>query len=390
MPALDRRGEAERQFGRVIGYRGLSQLAVELERELTHTTLPTLTKEAVKLIRAHRHGDRGILEEGPMSATEQQQASRAVLGDVSIRPLQEGDLEAADRVMRMAFGTFLGAPDPMLVFGDLDYVRSRFGAEPSRAFAAELDGQVVGSNFATRWGSFGFFGPLTVRVDLWDRGIGSRLMQPIMELFDQWQVRQAGLFTFPQSPKHIGLYQKFGFWPQYLTPLMEKQVAPTGDGEFSTYSEVSDGDQSAVLRACREVTSRIFEGLDVGHEIRATAAQGLGDTVLLHDDSELVGFAVCHCGAGEAGSGACFVKFGAVRPGPEVGDLFERLLDACEALAGEHGLQRMVAGVNVARHDAYRRLLARGYRVWLEGVIMQRPNEPGYCRPDVYVIDDLR
>ena len=60
--------------------------------------------------------------------------------------------------MRMAFGTFLGAPDPMMVFGDLDYVRSRFAAEPSWAFAAELDGEVVGSIFATRWGSFGFFG----------------------------------------------------------------------------------------------------------------------------------------------------------------------------------------------------------------------------------------
>jgi hypothetical protein len=84
---------------------------------------------------------------------------------VSIRPLQEGDLDTADRVMRMAFGTFLGAPDPMMVFGDADYVRSRFVAEPSWAFAADLDGEVVGSNFATRWGSFGFFGPLTVREE---------------------------------------------------------------------------------------------------------------------------------------------------------------------------------------------------------------------------------
>jgi GNAT superfamily N-acetyltransferase len=325
-----------------------------------------------------------------MSPTEQQQRSRAVLDDVSIRPLHEGDLDGADRVMRIAFGTYLGAPDPIMVFGDAEYVRPRFRAEPSWAFAAELDGEVVGSNFATRWGSYGFFGPVTVRVDLWDRGIAGRLMQPIMDLFDQWQVRQAGLFTFPQSPRHIGLYQKFGFWPQYLTPLMEKQLAPTANREYSTYSEVSDGDQSAVLKACRDVTDRIFEGLDVGHEIHATAAQGLGDTVLLHDDSELVGFAVCHCGAGEAGSGACFVKFAAVCPRPTAGDLFERLLDACEALAGERGLERMVAGVNAARHDAYRRLLARGYRVWLEGVIMQRPNEAGYCRPDVYVIDDLR
>ena len=325
-----------------------------------------------------------------MTASEQQQASRAVPGDVSIRPLQAVDLDAADRVMRIAFGTYLGAPDPVMVFGDMDYVRSRFAAEPSWAFAAELDGEVVGSNFATRWGSFGFFGPVTVRVDLWDRGIAGRLMQPILDLFDQWQLRQAALFTFPQSPKHIGLYQKFGFWPQYLTPLLEKAVAPTGGREYSTYSEASQGERSAILHACQEVTDRLFEGLDVGHEIRATDAQALGDTVLVHDDAELVGFAVCHCGAGEAGSGACYVKFAAVRQGPDGGDLFERLLDTCEALAGDRGLQRMVAGVNSARHDAYRRLLARGYRVWLEGVIMQRPNEPGYCRPDVYVIDDLR
>lgn len=68
----------------------------------------------------------------------------------------------------------------------------------------------------------------------------------------------------------------------------------------------------------------------------------------------------------------------------------ERLLDACEELGRVRGLDRIVAGVNVARHDAYRRLLARGYETWFAGVIMQRPNKRGYCRPDAYVIDDLR
>ena len=57
---------------------------------------------------------------------------------VSVRPLEERDLETADRIMRMAFGTFLGAPDPMLVFGDADYVYSRFAAEPSWAFGFVL------------------------------------------------------------------------------------------------------------------------------------------------------------------------------------------------------------------------------------------------------------
>jgi GNAT superfamily N-acetyltransferase len=312
-------------------------------------------------------------------------------GEVTIRPLAEEDLDAADRVMRIAFGTFLGVPDPIAVFGDAQYVRPRFRAAPSWAFAAELGGEVVGSNFATRWGSFAFFGPLTVRPDLWDQGIAGRLMEPVIDLFDRWGVRQAALFTFPQSPKHIGFYQKLGFWPQHLTPLMEKQVAPsTATRGDSTFSAAGASEREAMLSACRELTDQIHDGLDLSHEIFATDTQALGDTVLLRDESGLAGFAVCHCGAGEAGSGTCFVKFAAARPGPNAAGRFERLLDACEELAAERQLERIVAGVNAARHDAYRRMLSRGYRTWLEGVIMQRPNEPGHCRPDVYVIDDFR
>jgi N-acetylglutamate synthase-like GNAT family acetyltransferase len=310
---------------------------------------------------------------------------------VAIRPLRSDEVDLADRVMRVAFGTFFGAPDPIAAMGDMECVRPRFAAEPEWAFAAELDGEVVGSNLATRWGSFAFFGPLTVRPDLWDRGIASALMRPIVDLFDAWQVRQAALFTFSQSTKHVGLYQKFGFWPQYLTAVMGRQLEPSApDRAPGTYSQAADGERAAIVSACREVTDAIFEGLDVAHEIRAAHAQELGDTVLLHEASELVGFAVCHCGAGEAGSGACYVKFAAVRPGPDAGARFERMLQACEAHARACGLQRVMAGVNLARHEAYRTLLARGYTPRMQGVIMQRPNQPGYCRPDVYAIDDLR
>jgi GNAT superfamily N-acetyltransferase len=313
-------------------------------------------------------------------------------GDVLIRPLRQEEVDLADSIMRTAFGTFLGAPDPARVFGDAEYVHPRYAAEPSWVFAAELDGEVVGSNFATRWGSFACFGPLTVRPDLWDRGIASALMRPTVELFEQWQVRQSGLFTFAHSTKHVGLYQKFGFWPQYLTPLMGKELQGAAAGAApATYAQAPEGERAGILSAARDVASAIFDGLDLEHEIGAAHEQQLGDTVLLHGDGQLDGFAVCHCGAGsEAGSGACYVKFGAVRPGAGAGDRFDRLLDACEALAGVRGLQRVMAGVNLARHDAYRRLLARGYRARMQGVIMQRPNEPGYCRPDVYAIDDLR
>jgi GNAT superfamily N-acetyltransferase len=312
-------------------------------------------------------------------------------GEVTIRPLRREDVDAADEVMRTAFGTFLGAPDPLHVFGDAQYVRPRFAAGPRWAFAAELDGEIVGSNIATRWGSFAFFGPLTVRPDLWGGGIASRLMEPVVDLFEQWQVRQAALFTFSNSTKHVGLYQKFGFWPQYLTAVMEKPLAPgAGEADPAKYSLASQGERQAIVSGAREVTDAIFEGLDLEHEIRMADEQSLGDTVVLDGDAGLDGFAVCHLGAGEAGSGTCYVKFAAVRPGPGAGERFDRLLGACEAHARGRGLERLLAGVNLARHDAYQTLLDGGYRARMLGVLMQRPNDPGYCRADVYAIDDLR
>jgi predicted N-acetyltransferase YhbS len=311
------------------------------------------------------------------------------MSEISVRPMQERDLEAADRIRRLAFGTFLNVPEPAKMFGDIDHVYSRFAAEPSWAFVAERDGEVVGSNFAVRWGSYGFFGPLTVHPELWDAGVGGLLVAPVVDLFDQWGLRQAGLYTFPHSLKHLGLYRKFGFWPQFLTPIMSKASAPS-DVSYTIYSQLPAEARERVLEQSRQLTSLIFAGLDVSHEIRYTHAQGLGDTVLLSSGETLTALAVCHVNAGEAGSGACYVKFGAALPLVSAGQVFEQMLAACEDLAHTRDAATVSAGINAAREDACRRMLARGYRAIGGGVILQRPNQPGYCRPDVYVVDDLR
>jgi hypothetical protein len=132
--------------------------------------------------------------------------------------------------------------------------------------------------------------------------------------------------------------------------------------------------------------------LDVEREIRAVTSQAIGDTVLLQDDAALAGFGVCHYGPGSEAEtkDVCFIKFGAVRGGPGAGERFERLLDACEALAADQGHAHLVACVNTGRHEAYRRMLARGFRVDFTGIAMHRHNAPGYDRPDVFVVDDWR
>src|SRR5437899_6836222 len=146
---------------------------------------------------------------------------------LNVRALTQRDLPAADRIISAAFGTLLGATEPENFWADLAYARTRWPADPTAAFGAEWDGEIVGSNFATQWGSVGFFGPLTVRPDLWDRKIAQRLMDPIIECFDTWGVTHAGLFTFAQSAKHVGLYYKYGFRPRFLTAIMSKPVQVT-------------------------------------------------------------------------------------------------------------------------------------------------------------------
>lgn len=305
-----------------------------------------------------------------------------------------GDLDAADRVLSLAFGTIRSLPDPSSTFGDKDSVRTRFRAAPECAWVAELDDELVGSVFATRWGSFGFFGPLAVHPRLWDHRIGSRLLQPVLEAFARWGVRQAGLFTFAASPKHLGLYQKHGFWPGSLTVVTAKAVELHAQSSHTLVSKEMTDRRGLVLDEIRALTDQVFRGLDLGREVVAANEQGLGDTVLLRrvEGEALEGMAVCHCGAGsEAGSDTCYVKFAAVLPGDGAAERFEQLLDACEAFAAGSGLRRLVTGVDTGRLDAYRRLLARGFRTEQVGVSMWlRPSEPRLDTPADYVLDDLR
>jgi GNAT superfamily N-acetyltransferase len=327
------------------------------------------------------------------SATKPQR-SRAVIG-----ALREPDLPEAALIVRRAFGTFVGAPDPETFWSDRDYVYGRWRAPHVAALGATLDGKLVGSNFATKWGSVGFFGPLIVRPDLQEHGIARALLAATMQQFDAWGTRHAGLFTFAQSAKHVALYQKYGFHARFLTAIMaapaRQRSAAAG---WSRLSALSEAQQSEALRACRDVAETIYPGLDLSEEIGTTQAQGLGDTVLLEGagagggrTSGIAAFAVCHYGPrSEAGAGSCFVKFGAVRDAPSAEADYLRLLDACAALAVAVGMPNLLVGANLARQEAYRHLVERGFRTEIQGVAMHRHDDPGYSRPGLYVLDDWR
>jgi hypothetical protein len=265
--------------------------------------------------------------------------------------------------------------------------------------AAEHAGKLIGTNFAANWGSFGFFGPLTVEPEYWNRGVAQMLLAPTMEIFRRWGSRHLGLFTFAHSPKHMVLYQKFGFWPRDLVAAMAKETNPAlatkkvaATAPIMRLSQAEPDEIASIVTACRDLTNSVFEGLDVEREIRSVDSQNLGDTLLVWDNSKLAAFAVCHCGPGtEAGSGVCYTKFAAVRPGLRSGEAFERMLEGIEAYAGATNAAKITAGVNLARREAFQALRARGFRTEMQGVAMETGDAgSGYNRAGIYVIDDWR
>ncbi len=85
---------------------------------------------------------------------------------LTIRPLEEADVDAADKVRRLAFGTYFGLPDPLSFSGTSRLVETRRRAWPDGALVAEKDGAIVGVAMSSRWGSLGLFGPLSVHPNI--------------------------------------------------------------------------------------------------------------------------------------------------------------------------------------------------------------------------------
>lgn len=314
-----------------------------------------------------------------------------------VRQLTEDDLVDADRINRISFGTFFGLETPTAFRGDGEVVAGRFTANPDGAFAAELEGNLVACGFVMDWGSVGLLGPLTVDVDVWGRGIGRAMLQAMTQYMDQRRFALQGLFTHPQSPTHIRLYEAFGFRMQRITAVMEKSVkaAPELPTGVRLFSELRDEDRQAALAECRTISGGVFAGLDLSGEILSIEARGFGDTILLGPDRALTGFACCHQGAGfEAGSEQTLVKFAAVRADADVRAGFENLISACEGFAALRRTERLVAGTNTGRVEAYEAMCEMGFRCWMNGIAMLKSaadaHGDGYNLPGVFAVDDWR
>ena len=317
------------------------------------------------------------------------------MSNLVIRQMSQEDLADADRINRVAFGTFFGLEAPSAFRGDGEVVAGRFSTNPEGAFVAEMDGRQVACGFVMDWGSVGILGPLTVDVDAWGRGIGRAMLDEMTRYMNSRGFSLQGLFTHPQSATHIRLYEAYGFRMKRITAVMDRTVRPeTGMPPTARlFSELAASERPAVLDACRSIAGSVYRGLDLTGEIMSIDRAGFGDTVLLGPDTAMTGFACCHQGRGsEAGSPQTLVKFAAIRPGENAPAEFEALMTACEAFAALRSTNTLVAGTNTGRAECYEAMLGMGFRSWMNGIAMLKTAGDArghvYNVPVIYAIDD--
>lgn len=315
---------------------------------------------------------------------------------IQVGPLRKDELPEAGRIVRLAFGTFLGLPNPLEFMDDRDFMTPRWHARNTAVLAAREGRKLIASNVITRWGSFGFFGPLTVLPEYWSRGVAQQLLAATVKVFNRWGVRHTGLFTFASSPKHVGLYQKFGYWPGSLTALMKYAPQPSvpipaRNAKAPVHlSALSLRERKQAIAACAALAGTIGKGLDLSDEIRAVLVQHTGEVILTYGQRSLDAFAICMNGAGtEGGTKTCYIKFAAARGGSGAEQRFTRLLEAVEALALTREAE-VEAGVNLACEEAYCRMQSRGYRAFTLGVAMHCPRGSAFTRAGAYVLGDWR
>src|ERR1700734_4555269 len=191
--------------------------------------------------------------------------------------LKKEEVEEAARILRLAFGTFLGVPTPLEFMGDRDLLTPGWPSSHVKVLAARDAGRLIGSNVVTRWGSFGFFGPLTVLPEYWDRGVAQRLLEATMVIFERWGLRHTGLYTFANSAKHVALYQKFGYWPRYLTAIMAGPSEAHGAEVPMLLSSLKKSQREQAIQACGRLTDKVDKGLDLTGELRALIVKRRGE-----------------------------------------------------------------------------------------------------------------
>ncbi|MBI1968216.1 MAG: GNAT family N-acetyltransferase [Gemmatimonadetes bacterium] len=222
-------------------------------------------------------------------------------------------------------------------------------------------GQVAAFNVAHRSGTEGWMGPLAVRPDRQGSGVGKTIVRTAVDWLIDRHVATLGLETMPRTVENIGFYARLGFAPGHLTVTMTNEISKRGHDAPALLSERRGSDQAAAIEAVGRLVQALAPGTDYSHELLLTAELELGDTCLVEGDRGLEAAVLWH--SAPLAESRTRDEVRVLKLGARHDRAFEAAVAAVEAAAARRGIRRVSFRCQTRFAGAFRRLIARGYRV---------------------------
>ena len=220
---------------------------------------------------------------------------------------------------------------------------------------------IAAFNLAHQAGVEGWMGPLAVRPDRQGSGVGKTVVRSAADWLVERGVRTLGLETMPRTPENIGFYARLGFSPGHLTVTLTNEIATRGQPAPVLLSRRSAAEKDAAMDAARRLVNDLVPGVDYSREILLTAELGLGDTSLVEGNSGLDAMVLWH--SAPLADSRTRDEVRVLKLAARDDAAFEAAIAAAEAAAAKAGIRRVAVRCQSRYTDAFRRLVARGYRV---------------------------
>src|SRR5713226_1977221 len=220
---------------------------------------------------------------------------------------------------------------------------------------------IAAFNVAHQAGVEGWMGPLAVRPDRQGTGVGKTVVRTAADWLIDRGVTTLGLETMPRTPENIGFYARLGFTPGFLTVTLTNEIATRGHPAPVLLSKRAAEDKETTLAAARCLVDDLVPGVDFAREIMLTAELGLGDTSLVEGDTGLDAMAVWH--SAPLADSRTRDEVRVLKLAARGDTAFDAAVGAVEAAAAKAGIRRIAVRCQSRYNEAFRRLIARGYRV---------------------------
>lgn len=277
----------------------------------------------------------------------------------------ERDVEALNRVFAEAFTDryrrdgLIGVRVPQL--NPLVWRYALLDAGEGAMVWRDEHNDIAAFNVAHQAGIEGWMGPLAVRPDRQGTGVGKTIVRTAADWLIDRGVTTLGLETMPRTPENIGFYSRLGFTPGFLTVTLTNEIATRGHPAPVLLSRRSPEEKDAVREEGRRLVGGLVSGIDFSREVLLTAELGLGDTSLVEGDAGLDALAVWH--SAPLADSRTRDEVRVLKLAARDDATFDAAIAGVEAAAAKAGIRRIAVRCQSRYGEAFRRLIARGYRV---------------------------